>query len=60
MMVFMLDEIFSIRTLKILNAMKIQTVKKNNLEIQFICGLKKQHILVVLYHVVVKVKAWLN
>lgn len=43
MMVFMLDEIFSIRTEKILNAMKIQTVKKNNLEIQFICGFKKKH-----------------
>lgn len=42
MMVFMLDEIFSIRTEKILNAMKIQTVKKNNLEIQFICGFKKK------------------
>lgn len=43
MMVFMLDEIFSIRTEKILNAMKIQTVKKNNLEIQFICEFKKKH-----------------
>lgn len=58
MMVFMLDEIFSIRTEKILNAMKIQTVKKNNLEIQFICGFKKKtHILVVSYHVFVKVRS---
>ena len=31
-MVFMSDEIFSIRTKKILNVMKIETVNKNNLE----------------------------
>ena len=37
--------------------MKIQTLKKNNLEIQFICGLKKKHILVVSYHVFVKVRS---